>query len=124
MQELTNYKHNASHDHSQNGEELTIHVIIDLEDLCLNKKPHPEVDPGVIVYYKIKVDKTYFEVKQNALTGEEILKLVGLTPSTHSLYEIGDRGNKKIAPDEKVSFTGHGIERFKSVGKEATDGIR
>ena len=110
------------HGHSDHEDSLTIKVIIDVEDLCLNNKPHPEHDPGEVIYYRVKIDKQYREFREHHLTGTQLLASIGLTPQTHKLFEIGQHGQRAIGPDELADFRKSGIERFKSVAKEAQDG--
>jgi Prokaryotic E2 family E/Multiubiquitin len=107
----------AGHDHQPKE----IIIKIKLEEIFQENQCHPEPEEGTIIYYIIKVDKKEFEVKQSSLTGREILGLVGYTPEKYSLFEIGE-GQKEIAPNEHVDFKKPGIERFKSVAKEANEG--
>ena len=111
----------GGHGSHENGSEITIKVIVDLEDMCLHGKPHPEHVPGEVIYYRFKVDKQHFERKEHHLTGSQLLALVGHTPQTHKLFEIG-HSQRVVGPDEVVDFRKPGIERFKSVAKEARDG--
>lgn len=96
-------------------------IKINLEELFNNKQCHTSHDPGTVIYYVIKVNKSEFEVKESKLTGRQLLALVGQTPETHRIFEIGD-GHREISPDEYADFTKKGIERFKSVAKFANEG--
>jgi hypothetical protein len=96
-------------------------VTVDLEELFQGGGEHPSHDPGVVIYYKIKVDKMHFERKEHKMSGRELLALVNLTPEKYRLFEIG-HGQQEIGPDEKVDFRKVGIERFKSLPKEVNEG--
>lgn len=107
---------------NQNGGK-PIEITIDLEDVFNGKQKHhdDDNDPGTIIIYVIKVDKIKFKVRKRKMNGREILSLVGLTPETHRLFELG-KHHQEIQPDEVVDFKKTGIERFKSVAKHANEG--
>jgi hypothetical protein len=107
-------------DNEKNGPNEIIKI--DLEEVFHGRQKHHEHhDPGTIIYYVFKVDKTTFERKEHEFTGRELLALVGLTPEKYRLFQLGE-GHKEILPDQKVDFREYGIERFKSVAKHANEG--
>lgn len=112
---------NISVDLEQDGNEPEIVVKIKLEDIFNKIHCHPEHDPGKVIYYVIKVDKSEFEVKAHKMTGKELLALVNKTPENYRLFELG-HNQREIMPDEYVDFRKEGIERFKSVAKHANEG--
>jgi len=96
------------------GENLTI--IIDLEELFIADKHHPEHDPGTIILYRIKVDDQYHNIKHPHIEGKAILALEGKTPEHFEVKqrfkEHGKTELKLIHPDELVDLRKPGIERF------------
>lgn len=104
-----------------NGQDEKI-IKVDLEEVFHGRqKHHEDHDPGTVVYYVFKVDKTVFEMKQFKWTGAELLALVGRTPGDYRLFQLGE-GQKEILPNEVVNLKECGIERFKSVAKHANEG--
>ena len=74
-------------------------------------------------YYKIKVDRDKYKVKQVAMTGSEILELAGKTIADWTLNQKLHGGRRKpIEPEESVDFSEPGIERFETVKKQAQQG--
>ncbi|MFT3909758.1 MAG: multiubiquitin domain-containing protein [Ferruginibacter sp.] len=108
---------------NNNTDPKEIIIKIDLEEIFhgRQKHPHNHADPGTIIYYLFKVDKMSFEKKEHEFTGRQLLALVGLTPDKYRLFQIGE-GHKEILPDQKVDLRECGIERFKSVAKQANEG--
>lgn len=97
-------------------------IKIDLEDVFHGRQKHHEhCEPGTIVYYVFKIDKTTFERREHEFSGKELLALVGLTSEKYRLFQLGE-GHKEILPDQKVNLKECGIERFKSVAKHANEG--
>lgn len=95
---------------------VTIKVVIDLENHCLNGTPHPKHDPGEVVHYLVKVDDHKHETKKAHQTGHSLLALAGKT-ATHFLLEQvrthhGQNEFELVAPDQEVNLAGFGIERF------------
>ncbi len=108
----------------EDGKSETAHevIIIDLEQFAREGKPLPSHDPGIVIHYRFRVDKSIFERKKHFITGRELLALVGLSPDKYKLFLLGTGKQKAIAPDEIVDLRTPGLERFKSVAKEATEG--
>ncbi|MFD1874519.1 E2/UBC family protein [Hymenobacter bucti] len=108
--------------HPEQDVNVTIKVrIIDIEVHSSSGIPHPPHDPGEVIHYRFKVDKQYFERPQHLWTRDQLLALVNATSQTHELFEIGDSG-RSVGPHEVVDLRKPGIERFKTVAKEARDG--
>src|ERR1700724_3260666 len=82
-----------------------------------------DVPPGQT--YRIRVDKENFDLTVDHLTGEQILDLVKKKPKDWKLFEHV-RGNqpREIQPEEVVSFTKKGLERFSTFAKDTTEGRR
>lgn len=97
-------------------------VVIDLEQFARDEKTLPTHDPGIVIHYRFRVDKSIFERKKPLITGLELLALVGLSPDKYKIFLLGTGKQKAIAPDEIVDLRTPGLERFKSVAKEATEG--
>jgi hypothetical protein len=115
------------HGHGHHSPEVIIKagdstVIIVLEELFNRNHPHPEHDPGEIVYYRIKVDGKTFDVKHHSMTGRQLLELVGKTPEKYRLHQLG-HGQLEVEANDEVDFRTPGIERFQSVPKHANEGI-
>ncbi|MHB1096407.1 MAG: multiubiquitin domain-containing protein [Gemmatimonadaceae bacterium] len=73
--------------------------------------------------YRIRIDKTYFEVDRSSMTGVEILALVGKSPVTHFLDEKLRGGVvERIEPAVSVDFTKKGVERFMTLPRTETEG--
>ena len=97
-----------------------------LEELDVEQfaKEHPaDCDKPLAKIYVIRVDRKTFRVPKTALTGKEILRLGEKTPETHKLFRKFKGGEtKEIAPDEIVSFTCPGVERFMTIPCDTTEG--
>ena len=95
---------------------VTIKVVIDLEEHCHNGKPHPAHDPGTVLHYLVKVDEHKHEVTKAHQTGHSLLALAGKT-ATHFLLEQvskhhGESESKLVEPDQVIDLSGFGVERF------------
>jgi uncharacterized transporter YbjL len=75
--------------------------------------------------YVIRIDKEKVTVEVDHMTGRQILELVKKDAKLWKLFEHV-RGNqpREIQPDEDVSFTKKGIERFSTFAKDTTEGVR
>ena len=73
--------------------------------------------------YRIRIDKEYFVVEVHAMTGREILALVGKTPEAYLLSQKLRGGRfEPIAADQVVAFHRHEIERFQTLALDSTEG--
>lgn len=75
-------------------------------------------------HYIIIVDREHFTVKQECLTGKEILTLAGKVPVERFQLNQRLKGGKveKIGYDQKVCFTEPGIEKFMTLPLDQTEG--
>jgi hypothetical protein len=94
----------------------TIKLVIDLENHCLNGIPHPGHDPGIIIYYLIKVNDQKYETKKPSMLGRELIELDGKHPDDFLLYQTrhkhGEIYLEPIGKNEVVDFKAEGIEGF------------
>ena len=92
--------------------------IVDIEEFAKSGRPVPRDRR-----YRIRIDREHFVVDEPCLTGREILKLVGKTPTEFMLSQKFRGGEvKKIEPDEKVDLTRPGVERFMTLPLDPTEG--
>lgn len=103
----------------ETGKSSEIGEIIDLEEYAKSGRNPPKAKK-----YRIRIDKEKFVVNVPAMTGRELLNLAGKTPATEYLifqkFHNGD--SKKIGLDEKADFTTPGVERFRTLPLDQTDG--
>ena len=101
------------------GEEQVLDDIIDLEEYAKLGK-----QPPLAKGYRLQVNgKPYVILKPNP-TGEEILTLAGLLPAkdyTLRLKMAGERP-EKIGLHEPVDLRRNGIEKFKALPRDQTEG--
>lgn len=74
--------------------------------------------------YRIKIDGEHFIVHDPSITGREVLELAGLTPPANYTLRVTLAGQKpeKVGLDDKVDLTRRGIEKFKSLPRDQTEG--
>ena len=74
--------------------------------------------------YIITVDRQKFKVKEECMTGSQILKLAGKNPPERFQLNVRLRGGKvtKVGYDEKICFTMPGIEKFMTIPLDQTEG--
>jgi len=75
-------------------------------------------------HYIIMVDREKFTVKQECMTGKEILILAGKNPPERFQLNQRFKGGKvvKVGSDQKVCFTEPGIEKFMTIPLDQTEG--
>ena len=97
----------------------TFAEIIDLEEYAIEGKKPPKC-----CRYKIKIDKNKYIVDVPSMSGREILNLAEKTPpEQYMLFQKFRSGeNKRIELDEKVDFTTPGIEKFRTLPMDQTEG--
>lgn len=92
---------------------------IDLEQYAKEGK---EVPKGH--HYIILVDRQKYTVKEECMTGREILTLAGKLPVERFQLNQRFKGGKviKVGYDQKVCFTEPGIEKFMTIPLDQTEG--
>lgn len=92
---------------------------IDLEQYAKEGKDVPKGH-----HYIILVDRQKYTVKEECMTGREILTLAGKSPVERFQLNQRFKGGKvvKIGYDEKVCFTDPGVEKFMTIPLDQTEG--
>jgi Multiubiquitin len=101
------------------GEEQVLDDIIDLEEYAKLGK-----QPPLAKGYRLQVNgKPYVILKPNP-TGEEILTLAGLLPANDYTLRLKMAGERpeKIGLHETVNLRRKGIEKFKALPRDQTEG--
>lgn len=82
------------------------------------------IKPPPAERYKIRIDKTHYEVATGAMTGRHLLELAGKIPAEQ--YMISEKLNggqaNKIGLNETADFTKSGVERFMTLPLDQTEG--
>ena len=95
--------------------------VIDLEEHAKAGREVPPHRGGV--KYRIRIDKEKFIVDVPEMKGKDILALVGKAPAQYRLdQKLRGGGTKKIGPEDSVSFTGPGPEKFMTLPLDQTEG--
>lgn len=104
--------------HDEVKPESEVIDLIDLEEWAkAGKKPQKATR------YRIRIDKEHKIVEVSAMTGAEILGLVGKTPQSHMLSQKLPGGRiEPVQPDQTVHFDGPGVERFQTLARDPTEG--
>lgn len=93
--------------------------IIDLETFSREGRPVPKEKK-----YRIKIDRDFYVVDKECMTGRELLILAKKTPPEKYQLNFKLRGGKvePISLDEQVCFTKPGIEKFMTLPLDQTEG--
>ncbi len=93
--------------------------VVDLEEYAQAGRKPPRARR-----YRIKIDKTKYEVEQSSMTGRELLVLAEKNPPERYMISQKPRGGqpKQIQLDESVDFTTPGIEKFLTLPLDQTEG--
>ena len=93
--------------------------IIDLEEYA-NLGKRPPLAKG----YRIKINGERYVVHDPTLTGREVLTLAGLLPAKdHSLWvKLKAERPRKVGLDDKVDLRDPGVEKFKALPRDQTEG--
>src|SRR5579875_254583 len=76
-------------------------------------------------HYEIRVDKTPYRYNHPHPTGREILERAGKAPAEWMLNQKFHGGHvKPVGLDERVDLTAPGVERFMTLPKDQTEGLR
>jgi hypothetical protein len=104
---------------AESGVEEVLDEIIDLEEYAkLGKRP--PLSKG----YRIRVNGDPFVVLDPMPTGRAILTLAGLLPAENYTLRVKLAGEKphKVGLDEKVDLRRTGVEKFKALPRDQTEG--
>lgn len=101
------------------GVEAVLDDIIDLEQYAREGK-RPPLAKG----YRIRINGEPYVVHDPVITGREVLTLAGLIPPKDYTLRLKMAGEKpeKVGLDEKVDLRKPGIEKFKALPKDQTEG--
>lgn len=74
--------------------------------------------------YRFKVNGESFETHQRIVTGREVLTLAGLVPPEKFTLRVKVAGQRpeKVDMDEEVDLRKPGIEKFKALPRDQTEG--
>lgn len=101
------------------GVEAVLDEIIDLEEYAkLGKKP--PLSRG----YRIRINGEAYVVQEPVLTGRAILTLAHLIPPENYTLRVKLAGQKprKVELDEKIDLRQPGVEKFKALPRDQTEG--
>ncbi|GIK49906.1 MAG: hypothetical protein BroJett013_26030 [Alphaproteobacteria bacterium] len=101
------------------GLEAVLDDIVDLEEYAkLGKRP------PLAKGYRIRINGEPYVVHDPKPTGREILTLGGLLPPENYTLRVKLAGEKpeKVGLDEKVDLRHPGVEKFKALPRDQTEG--
>ena len=101
------------------GVETILDDIIDLEEYAkLGKRP------PLAKGYRFKVNGDSYVVHDPTPTGLEVLTLAGLLPAKEYTLRVKYAGERprKVGLDEKVDLRRSGVEKFKALPRDQTEG--
>jgi hypothetical protein len=103
----------------QSGVEQVLDDIIDLEEYA-KRGERPPLSKG----YRIRVNGEAYVIHDPMPTGREILTLAGLMPPENYTLRVKMAGEKprKVGLDEKVDLRRPGVEKFKALPRDQTEG--
>jgi hypothetical protein len=101
------------------GEIEVVNDTVDLEEYAKAGK-----QPPLAKAYKIRVNGETFVVEQPVVTGREVLTIAGLLPAEDYTLRLKMVGGKpeKVGLDEKVDLRRRGVEKFKALPRDQTEG--
>lgn len=113
-------QHDGEHTKEDQGDELVLDDIIDLEEYAKQGR-QPPLSKG----YRIRINGEAFVVHDPVVTGREILTLAGLLPPENYTLRLKMVGQKpeKVGLDEKVDLRRKGVEKFKALPRDQTEGV-
>ena len=115
----TNHDFDGENKEDLSGVEAVLDDIIDLEEYAkLGKRP------PLAKGYRIRINGDPYVIHNPTLTGREVLTLAGLLPAedyTLRVKLVGERP-RKIGLDDKVDLRQRGVEKFKALPRDQTDG--
>ena len=101
------------------GVEQVVDDIIDLEEYAkLGKRP------PLAKGYRVRINGEPFVVHDPIVTGRAILTLAGLLPAEDYTLRVKMAGEKpeKVGLNEKVDLRRPGVEKFKALPRDQTEG--
>jgi hypothetical protein len=112
-------KNDAEDTVEDRGEELVLDDVIDLEEYAKQGK-QPPLSKG----YRLKINGEAYVVHDPIVTGRQILTLAGLLPPENYTLRVKMVGQKpeKVELDEKIDLRRKGIEKFKALPRDQTEG--
>jgi len=96
-----------------------VNGVVDLEEFARSGRTPPAAKA-----YRIRIDKSKYEVAAPTLTGRDLLRLADKAPPERYLLSQKYRGGevKLVALDAPVDLTTPGVERFMTLAKDQTEG--
>ncbi len=109
----------SSDQKQDSGEDAVLDDIIDLEDYA-KRGERPPLAKG----YRIKINGDSYIVHDPKPTGREILTLGGLLPAENYTLRVKAAGSKpeKIDLNQEVDLRKPGVEKFKALPRDQTEG--
>ena len=103
------------------GVEAVLDEVVDLEEYAKQGK-RPPLARG----YRLKVNGDSYVVHDPAPTGQAVLTLAGLLPAKDHVLWLKAAGKRpeKVALDKPVDLRKPGVEKFKALPRDQTDGQR
>lgn len=103
------------------NENNDIDEVIDLE---IYAKEGKDIPFGKKIRYRVRIDDAHYIIDHRDPTGRELLTIAGKNPPEGYRLDQKLRGGmtKKIELEEKVDLATPGVERFKTLPLDATEG--
>lgn len=101
------------------GEVAVIEDIVDLEEYA-KRGERPPLTKG----YRIRVNGEQYVISDANPTGREVLTLAGLLPPENYTLRVKVAGKppQKVGLDEKIDLRQLGVEKFKALPRDQTEG--
>lgn len=92
--------------------------------LILKNTPVWANSPPLSRGYRIRINGDPFVVHEPEITGRQVLTLAGLLPVENYTLRVKIVGEKprKVELDEKINLRHHGVEKFKALPRDQTEG--
>ncbi|WP_309713552.1 multiubiquitin domain-containing protein [Armatimonas sp.] len=102
------------------GPEEPILDEVDIEEFAKRGEPLP-----LAKVYRLRIDDHHYVTDAEKLTGAELLALAGKTPAGYHLRQRMRGGQvRPVTPEQVVDLREPGVERFMTIPKENTDGMK
>lgn len=73
--------------------------------------------------YRIRIDRPHYVVHESILTGSELLGVASKTPDRYRIWQVFSGGeSREIGRDESVDLRHKGIEKFRTLARDQTEG--